>query len=203
MRIFSLVLASIVAVGFAATVPGAAYACSCAAPAGGSEEERARRAAEGAQAVFAGEVSGIEYLSLGTIIGSGDPVEVTFDVSRVWKGPAYETLTVETARSGASCGYDFDEGRQYLVYATGSAPDRDGGPGSLQVGLCSATIQVSDADAVTLRGEPVEVPDTENPNPRGSQTNAALPDTGGASLAVVGTALSGVAAILLLRRWYS
>lgn len=202
MRGLSLILAFVVAAGFAATLPETAYACSCAAPAGGSEEESARGAVQGARAVFAGEVDSIERLSLGTVLSSGAPVQVNFDVSRVWKGPGYETLTVETERSEASCGYDFDVGRRYLVYA-GDASPSDGGSETLQVNLCGATTQVRGAEAVSLLGDAGVVPDTENPNPRGLHTMAALPDTGGASLTVLGAALVGVATTLLVRRWIS
>ena len=50
-------------------------------------------------------------------ISSADPVTVEFDVIRVWKGPLRETLTVKTERMGISCGYEFKEGRRYIVYA--------------------------------------------------------------------------------------
>lgn len=203
MRRFSFVMAFIMLAGFAASMPRAAYACSCAVQAGESEEERARQAVGDAEAVFAGEVTGVEKVSVGTVISSSDPVQVTFDVSRVWKGQTYETLTVETARSGASCGYDFDEGRQYLVYAD-NTPVTGGDSETLQVGLCGATTPVPDTGAaVTLLGERGTVPEAENPNPQGSQTNVTLPDTGGASLFAMGVAVVGVGAILLVRKWSS
>lgn len=204
MKILSLILAFVVLVGFAASIPGAAYACSCASSAGESQEERARNAVEGARAVFAGEVVEIDRLSPEIIISSGDSVKVTFDVSRVWKGPARETLRVETARSDASCGYDFDAGKRYLVYAySATGGDSD----VLQVNLCSATTQIekdtNTLGAVALLGEPGVVPEAGNPDFRGSQLERSLPDTGGASLGVFGVALSAVAILLLIRKWSS
>lgn len=140
--------------------------------------------------------------SLKGIVSSGDPLKVTFDVSQVWKGLAYETLSVDTARSGASCGYDFDEGRQYLVYADNTSVTGED-PETLQVGLCSETSQVTNAGAVTLLGESGSVPSTEDLGSQTPQNDAVLPETGGVSLAAIGIAFSGVAAVLLVRRWYS
>jgi hypothetical protein len=57
---------------------------------------------------------------------------VTFEVYAVWKGPAYSNITVTTARSGASCGYMFEEEQEYLIYADGSADN-------LTVSMCSRT----------------------------------------------------------------
>jgi hypothetical protein len=71
-----------------------------------------------------------------TIRTGSDPLEITFDVDRVWKGDVPPQMTVETRVSTASCGYDFDRGERYLVYA------RDG-----QVSLCSGTRSTADADA--------------------------------------------------------
>ena len=39
-------------------------------------------------------------------------------VSEVWKGPKQRTVEVTTgADSGMGCGYSFEDGREYLVYA--------------------------------------------------------------------------------------
>ena len=64
-----------------------------------------------------------------------DPTTVRFEVDSVWKGPVDETISLETARSGASCGYTFTEGLEYLVYS------RDGET----VNLCSRTKPLFDA----------------------------------------------------------
>ena len=74
-----------------------------------------------ADAVFTGQVVAIHkpgpYLRNGQMVtGSADLVKVEFKVGRVWKGPVRETLTVETERSKISCGFEFLEGRRYIVY---------------------------------------------------------------------------------------
>jgi len=108
------------------------FGCSCVLPKASSE------ALKEATAVFAGKVVGIDAPS-GLVISSADPVKVTFNVSKVWKGPTYKTLVITTARNGASCGYSFKEGEDYVVYAYGKETE-------LSTGLCSRTKLLSNAE---------------------------------------------------------
>ena len=122
MRFF---LCLVIVVSMVAIETEPACACSCAPP-GPPDEELAR-----ATAVFTGKVVGLGKPS--SVFGSSaDPIKVTFQVFTVWKGPVNKTITITTARSGASCGYTFEMGAEYLVYA-------DGSENSLAVGLCSRT----------------------------------------------------------------
>jgi hypothetical protein len=75
-----------------------------------------------------------------TVMGdAGRKATVTLRASEVWKGPRQQTVTITTeADSGMGCGYPFEEGREYLVYATGGEPS---------VSLCGETKPLSDADA--------------------------------------------------------
>ena len=84
-------------------------------------------------------------------------MKITFQVTRVWKGPEYRTLIVNTVRSAASCGYEFQAGQEYLVYTRGTED-------SLQASLCSRTqlLSIASEDLKAL-GEG-KVPLTENPN---------------------------------------
>ena len=69
--------------------------------------------------VFSGKVvaiRGFDIPAWGTY-SSADRGTIEFRVSTVWKGPAYETMSVTTLRDSASCGYPFEEGREYVVYA--------------------------------------------------------------------------------------
>ena len=69
--------------------------------------------------VFSGKVvaiRGFDIPAWGTY-SSADRGTIEFRVSTVWKGPAYETMSVTTRRDSASCGYPFEEGREYVVYA--------------------------------------------------------------------------------------
>ncbi len=80
------------------------FACSCAAPGQPAIE------LENATAVFAGRVLALE-VRRGPTISSADPVKVKFQVQEMWKGPVQNQLVVTTSRSGASCGYAFEQGQ--------------------------------------------------------------------------------------------
>jgi hypothetical protein len=116
-------------------LPQCAYACQCTMLPGSQDPERVLADSE---AVFSGEVVKIDRPSP---FKSGAALETdTFRVSEVWKGPEQRTLEVHTALMGASCGYPFKEGQEYLVYAyTGKQ--------GLEVDLCNGTQRLAEAEA--------------------------------------------------------
>jgi hypothetical protein len=86
-----------------------ACACSCA-------DGTAQELFDDSEMVFRGVVSKIDApLFVGN---SGAPVRVTLTVSEVFKGTVSSRMTVTTPLDGASCGYEFVEGRQYVVLAS-------------------------------------------------------------------------------------
>jgi hypothetical protein len=114
-------------------LPRPAYACSCMPPGTPLETLAA------ATAVFAGEVLGIEAPGpVNGVISSADPVKITFQVQTVWKGPVQTVLTLTTPRDDASCGYRFEIGRSYLVYAFGHESD-------LETHLCTRNAPFAEA----------------------------------------------------------
>ncbi|MFB5678256.1 hypothetical protein ACE3NQ_16650 [Paenibacillus terreus] len=113
--------------------PSVVYACSCAEPPS-PEEARAQ-----STAVFSGKAVSLKQRTA-LIVSSGDPVKVTFQVNRVWKGNIGSTTVVTTAMSSESCGYEFTEGQQYLVYAR-----NDQFSGVLRTTLCDRTVLLSEA----------------------------------------------------------
>lgn len=66
--------------------------------------------------------------------------KIRFEVSRVWKGKLERQSFVMTSGSSASCGYAFQKGKEYLVYAS----EQDS---TLQTGLCSGTKLLSEAQS--------------------------------------------------------
>lgn len=88
-------------------------ACTCISPITPQE------ALESSTAVFVGKVVSTEVQD-GIIITTADPVTVTFEVSKSWKGSNLKTLVLTTPRDGTSCGYNFEEGETYIVYAQGT-----------------------------------------------------------------------------------
>ncbi len=129
-------LASLVpaVLGFVFLLPDCASACQCTMLPGSQDAERALADSE---AVFSGEVVKIDPPSPWK---SSATIETdTFRVSEVWKGPEQRTLEVHTALFGASCGYPFEEGQEYLVYAyTGKQ--------GLEVDLCNGTQRLTEAE---------------------------------------------------------
>ena len=89
-----------------AAAPFDALACSCAPPRPVAE------AVEGHDRVFLGTVTSIES-------PDGFLQRVTFQVSEHFKGSQVPVLEVETNAHGPTCGYPFQEGVQYVVYAHG------------------------------------------------------------------------------------
>jgi hypothetical protein len=77
---------------------------------------------------------------------------VTLDVRQAWKGATAGKLQVLTETSSASCGFEFQVGRRYLVFA------RMGAAGILEVSYCSATREFDgtgpDAEFLTSLGRP-------------------------------------------------
>src|SRR5688500_18828343 len=97
-------------------VHGVAWACSCVPP-GPLEEE-----IDAYDLVVYGEVISrrAHRRGLGCTRSSLDPVDVEIEVIEGFVGAeAGEVVTVTTAAGGASCGVDFAEGEQWLVFASG------------------------------------------------------------------------------------
>lgn len=140
-----------------------AHACSCA---GLPSAEQYRRA----DAVFTGVA--VEHLDTnpdGPTFSSLDPIVWTFEVEAVRKGRVPEEVEVVTARSGASCGYAFEEGRRYQVFAR-----REGSPApvaeelgegheaGLSSGLCDGNRDL------TAGGEALRAGSPRTPHPGGA-----------------------------------
>lgn len=137
----------------AAVRPPAAYACSCAPP------PAPLLAMQTAAAVFAGTVLAVEEPG-----GGGMEVpRATFDVARVWKGPREDRISIAAAPDAPLCGYTFERGREYLVYAYST----DTG---LATNICTRTRTLVDAQedlaalGAGLVPEPVP-PRTSAPSP--------------------------------------
>lgn len=124
--------------------PITSYACSCAGP--NTVEEEFEQSA----AVFSGKVVEIEDKSKNMFNrSSADPIAVKFEVEETWKGINQTQITVYTAMSSVSCGYEFNLNSAYLVYA-----HEDNG--ALKVNLCSRTTPLLTAEKDILELGKVE-----------------------------------------------
>lgn len=113
-----------------------ACACSCA---GGTESE----AFAGADSVFVGVVA--KVAEPWPSLSSADPVTVTFTVTEVFKATIPADVRVLTVSDGASCGYDFEPGARYLVFARA---DGD----VWRTGLCDGNRVLTAQESVVLPG---------------------------------------------------
>jgi hypothetical protein len=104
-----------------------ASACSCVPQTGAQQAARA-------DVVFGGTVTVIEPPITGLTFSSMDAMSIRFSVDAVYKGDATRTYWVSSARSGASCGFEFLVGKRYMVFARVSG-DR------VETDLCSGTLQ--------------------------------------------------------------
>jgi hypothetical protein len=66
---------------------------------------------------------------------------VTLEVRRVWNGAPGDTVRVLTGTGGGDCGYPFEEGEEYVVFA-------DRFDGFLVSSICSHTTDVKQAGAI-------------------------------------------------------
>ncbi len=126
-----LLLAGLLA--HAAFRPPVAYACSCAI------REDPQAGLHRSAAVFAGNVVAVRraFPSFRSAAGLGSNL-VTFDVARVWKGPTQRRIIIATQQNEAACGYTFDHGHVYIVYATRSAA-------GLETSICDRTRLLDEA----------------------------------------------------------
>ena len=172
----SAALASVALMGMSLLLllPDCASACSCMGV-------PIQRYISSSDAVFSGEVVDLQNIRM---FGPSDTV--TLRVSEAWKGTDQGTLEVSTPSQGSACGYHFEEGQEYLVYAYGKQ--------DLKVDACGETKQLSKADEdLALLGN------GEQPKDGGDD----LTDTsGGVSVrAMVGIAgLAMVASLLVVVR---
>lgn len=102
------------------------HACRCLPPGEPKYE------IEHSAAVFSGKVIGMKKIP-------GMLQQVTFKVFKTWKGPKKKQIVVTTTTDPAGCGFEFEKGKKYLVYASAEVK-------RLQVSLCSRTLPLEMAD---------------------------------------------------------
>jgi len=118
---FGLFLAGL----FTAIAPSPAAACSC-------MPLRFEDAARNACAIFEGVVLAVEPVDGDEEIAA-TRLRVRMRVVQTWTPGLSEELTLTTAASSASCGFGFEVGKGYLVYADG------GHAGAPSASLCGGT----------------------------------------------------------------
>lgn len=119
------ILAVLLSFALFSLIPEKAFACSCA------PKPELETALEQASLVFVGRVEDQRPSPF-----KKGQIEVKFIVFRKFKGfeelPKSEFVLIHTAKDSATCGYNFTNGFEYLVYATGT-------PANFRTNLCSRT----------------------------------------------------------------
>jgi len=109
------------------TAANAVEACSCPKFGSRPEEQEVNASVKDAAALFVGKVIKVSEPKDGE-----RSVEVEFRVDRAWLGAKSSRMTIRTEASSAACGYSFEEGLTYIVYAYRYDD-------VISVGLCSRT----------------------------------------------------------------
>lgn len=119
---------SLALAAFLFIAPERSFACSCMVT-DAPLKQQVENAYTEAAAVFTGEVI--------SVIDSADDshsVTVRFKVAKSWKGGSAKEITVTTGKDSAMCGFNFEVGKTYLVYAHGKADE-------LSTTICSRTAE--------------------------------------------------------------
>lgn len=109
----------------------AALACRCSVP------SSAKVSLKQSAAVFAGKVISIESNVDSQRVRFNT---IKFQVSKSWKGGAAKTIVVTTPGHSEACGFHFDRGQSYLVYAYTIK-----GQKGLLTGICTRTKPLTQA----------------------------------------------------------
>ena len=102
------------------------FACSCVPQGNESIETQVKEAYTNSTAIFVGEV--VEVIEKpNTFI-----TQVKFKNVKSWKVEFKDAISITTGRGGGDCGYNFEVGKKYLVYA-------DGDKNKLRTNICTRT----------------------------------------------------------------
>ncbi len=108
--IVSISFCAVILVLFACNI----FACTCSLPFGNNSfKKEIKEAYKNSSAVFSGEV--IEVIKKPEVYS----VEVKFKVNKSWKGDLDNIVTISSGLGSGDCGYKFQVGKIYLVYAYG------------------------------------------------------------------------------------
>ncbi|HLC99351.1 MAG TPA: hypothetical protein VJC11_00110 [Patescibacteria group bacterium] len=136
MKIFIFGVMAAVFFSNAFLMPSAVFACSCVA------DIPQKDSFDQAKAVFSGKVLSI-HAKEGFFGVDFSRREVTIQVLETWKGTSTNVVTVATGRDDGDCGFAFQKGERYLVYAHDASRDYQT---ELGTGICERTKLLAQAD---------------------------------------------------------
>lgn len=121
---------------FLLAIGGTAEACSCM----GVGPACTEASDESNSAIFVGEVLLRGFPSFGLIHDDAGDHNVYFTVLESFKGTSSRWVSVRTNIADSACGFPFERGKRYLVYASKHA-------GALRTSICHRTMPLARADA--------------------------------------------------------
>ncbi len=120
------------------------FACSC------SGTETVKQAFKRSEIVFVGTVvSNQPYELKQEPLGEGFidiyyHNEVTFEITDWFKGNSTTSQIIYTGVGGGDCGFHFEVGEQYIVYATNNGVYLELGSSKMQTNICDRTNNLSE-----------------------------------------------------------
>lgn len=161
--------------------------------------------ADSSAIIFSGKVAEVRTIVVSS--GMQDMRAALFEVDTYWKSqnnsPNYKELVVFTAIDSGACGYDFEVGKSYLVYASA----RDNGSLLTSIGTRTMPIESAQDDTAalgqgispTVQGSWKEQLETMPMQPQPGNTAV---ETNNTLLMLIGSgaAIAGAAAFFSLRR---
>lgn len=112
------------------------WACTCVDLPDIPLDKQVREAVKDSARVFNGKVTKVVMPE----DGAYSQVTVYFAIQKTWKGKARKTLILKTGLGGGDCGYRFEVGKTYLVYAYSTDEQMPNNNGvTLETNICSRT----------------------------------------------------------------
>ncbi|WLD94311.1 hypothetical protein [Alkalihalobacillus sp. AL-G] len=131
-KISMFLLLNIALLLFTLMAPAPVQACSCA------ETNSVADELNRSDVVFSGNVVNVDR---GGGFFGPNRKSVKFKVSKTWKGTKQKSIIITTGFGGGDCGFEFEAGKEYLVYAIHSSTY----DGKLTTGICDRTTELSAA----------------------------------------------------------
>ena len=123
----------------------AIFGCTC------LPSENAKEELERAAVVFTGKIIEVKRHPQARDLFAG--VEAVIEADKAWKGVEKRTVSVFTSSESSACGYSFQKGEVYLVYASQNTEGR------FITSICSRTRRMKEAGSdLKALGEGKNVP---------------------------------------------
>jgi len=128
-------------------------ACGC-SETNESLSKKVEKAFSESDLIIRGKVIDLKIVNTGKHKSSTDPIIYKFEITKVHKGnPKIQIIEITSAESEASCGYKFEFGKSYLVYASKSTyyPSKTNNKFDYVTSLCNRNEKLKNVNKKELR----------------------------------------------------